>query len=891
MNSAENPDQIYKIWMNGQPGPEYFLIENRQKVGFDQYIYEGGLLIWHIDENIINARIRSNSVNNDEQRKGVDLEAADGAADMDNNRNRGDGGDPFPGIARNRLFNSSSNPNSNTNFALDSGVAIQIGDMVDQVVSVNFLLRPELYVTPMERFVASDAGAVEFEISNRGGGQMNWTASSSDPWLAPGNPSGVNHDILTILVAENTQSVSRTGTITVDVSDSDESATLTVTQSAVGEWRMIMSITDKGGDSAVLQLGQLSTATSDLDADLGELNLPPVPATGSFDARFVLPDDAALSSLADFRASGQNYLEWRVTFQPGPGGAPMVFNWDIASLPKGSFFIQDEFTGTLISEDMKSTDELVVPTPSIKSLKVVYSSSEPQLVQLKNGWNLMSLPVQLDDMNAENLFPSLVSSAFTFDNSGYTTTDVLLPGNAYWLKFNTATDISFFGSIESRAIQVTRGWNMIGPFDESVPVVNISSDPANIIASDFLAFDGTYASVEELLPSKGYWVNIVEDGTLYMNSNSPAIANTARSGDALQDGGRRHKLQKAIAENALIEIPIRVRDETGASRTLWFGLDPSASSLIDKALDEEELPPVPPSRAFDARFVGDDISEINLGEGSYRDYRKGDNSFAGTVDYELRFQSTYNSGITISWDLPEHITGRLTDFDSGQFINTAMQGQGELELLPLDIDRLKMSITYAGKPSLALTAPNGGEVLEIGSITSVTWNSTNVEGDVTIQLSRDNGSSFTTVGTAPNTGVFQWQVSPPASSECLLRISSADGSVIDQSDAVFSIDVASGIAGSALPEAFALEQNYPNPFNPTTTIRYQLPTSVHVKLVIVNSAGQIVRTLADGSMPAGAHAVMWDSRDNSGQFVSTGLYFYKIVAGDFIQTRKMILMQ
>ena len=95
-----------------------------------------------------------------------------------------------------------------------------------------------------------------------------------------------------------------------------------------------------------------------------------------------------------------------------------------------------------------------------------------------------------------------------------------------------------------------------------------------------------------------------------------------------------------------------------------------------------------------------------------------------------------------------------------------------------------------------------------------------------------------------------------------------------------------------VPTVYDLSQNYPNPFNPTTVIRYQLAASAEVKLSIYNTTGQLVRTLVNGEMPAGSHAITWDATDNSGQRVASGVYLYIIRAGDaFVQQRKLILMK
>jgi flagellar hook assembly protein FlgD len=85
--------------------------------------------------------------------------------------------------------------------------------------------------------------------------------------------------------------------------------------------------------------------------------------------------------------------------------------------------------------------------------------------------------------------------------------------------------------------------------------------------------------------------------------------------------------------------------------------------------------------------------------------------------------------------------------------------------------------------------------------------------------------------------------------------------------------------------AFALEQNYPNPFNPSTTIPYELPKATFVSLKIYNTLGQLVVTLVDAQKEAGYHQVQWKPD------VPSGIYFYRLQAGEFIGTKKMILLR
>lgn len=94
-----------------------------------------------------------------------------------------------------------------------------------------------------------------------------------------------------------------------------------------------------------------------------------------------------------------------------------------------------------------------------------------------------------------------------------------------------------------------------------------------------------------------------------------------------------------------------------------------------------------------------------------------------------------------------------------------------------------------------------------------------------------------------------------------------------------------------LPETFSVAQNYPNPFNPETTIRYQLPFAEDVRLVIYNVLGQKVRTLVNGRLEAGFYQANWDGKNDIGQQVSSGIYIYRFEAGEFVRTRKMIMLK
>lgn len=98
---------------------------------------------------------------------------------------------------------------------------------------------------------------------------------------------------------------------------------------------------------------------------------------------------------------------------------------------------------------------------------------------------------------------------------------------------------------------------------------------------------------------------------------------------------------------------------------------------------------------------------------------------------------------------------------------------------------------------------------------------------------------------------------------------------------------------SGVPAEYALLQNTPNPFNPNTEICYDLlgDRSYRTRLEIFNDLGQKVRTLVNGAQAAGSYSVTWDGRNDQGQQLSSGMYLYRVVSGDFAQTRRMLLVK
>ncbi|MBN2288540.1 MAG: T9SS type A sorting domain-containing protein [Candidatus Glassbacteria bacterium] len=112
-------------------------------------------------------------------------------------------------------------------------------------------------------------------------------------------------------------------------------------------------------------------------------------------------------------------------------------------------------------------------------------------------------------------------------------------------------------------------------------------------------------------------------------------------------------------------------------------------------------------------------------------------------------------------------------------------------------------------------------------------------------------------------------------------------------EAIFRLALDGNTSQASLPKKFTLEQNSPNPFNPATAISYSVPEvfSGQVNLRVFNLRGRLVRVLVDEIKEAGNYTVFWDGMDDAGRQIASGVYLYRMKAGNFVRTRKMVLLK
>ena len=110
--------------------------------------------------------------------------------------------------------------------------------------------------------------------------------------------------------------------------------------------------------------------------------------------------------------------------------------------------------------------------------------------------------------------------------------------------------------------------------------------------------------------------------------------------------------------------------------------------------------------------------------------------------------------------------------------------------------------------------------------------------------------------------------------------------IVDRASALISSEIK-----GQLPSGYNLNQNYPNPFNSSTMISFDLPEDGQVELSVYDLLGRKVITLLNESMAAGNHSVTWDGRSQNGENMATGVFFYRLQAKDFNDTKRMLLVK
>ena len=362
---------------------------------------------------------------------------------------------------------------------------------------------------------------------------------------------------------------------------------------------------DTGSDSFTYATGDGNGGTGQASVSLtieGPSNGAPTATADSFSAH----EDSTLTVdapgiLGNDSDPDGDLLTPTVVAPPDNGTVMLSEDGSFEYVPDANFDGTDSFTYE-VTDGNGAADQAIV------TLEV----NGTRMLSLESGWNLVSIPYQMEDQTFGSLLPSCTSGFFFDSDSGtnqpISDGDPLPVGKGFWARCPSGTVEVAGQRAASQTVSVAAGWNLIGPRSDSVGVESISSDPSGITVSSVYSFShsGGYTPVSTLAPGSGHWINVSQSGTLTLGGGS---------GKSSFASGPR---QQSVGEDGK-PVSIRVTDSQGREATLRLQ---SSSSPVGK--QGYELPPVPPEGTFDIRFANGAslaVMEAGAGDSPFRDVR------------------------------------------------------------------------------------------------------------------------------------------------------------------------------------------------------------------------------------------------------------------------------
>ncbi|GEM_PF-2284796 len=284
------------------------------------------------------------------------------------------------------------------------------------------------------------------------------------------------------------------------------------------------------------------------------------------------------------------------------------------------------------------------------------------------GWNMISNPVTSVNDSVSHLYPNAsFPYAFAFNPAGgYVQQQTMENGTGFWEKFPSAATSGVAGSLRALdSILVSTGWNMIGSISFSVDTSTVVQEPAGIVGSQYFGYSGSYFVATTISPGAAYWVKANAPGNLVLTFAGPEPANRAPMV---------HNEGPLSAMSTLT-----ITDRSGAQQTLYVG---RRDNLV-LPLEMFELPPLPPSEAFDARFES--------------------GSMVGLIDNAVRLPIAIQSAqypVTVSWDLGRHADRAFTlkNGETGEQL-ASVSSSGSVQIQNPSVTRLILGVEGAEIPA------------------------------------------------------------------------------------------------------------------------------------------------------------------------------------------------
>jgi len=642
-----------------------------------------------------------------------------------------------------------------------------------------------------------------------------------------------------------------------------------------------LNVAGEGSDSD-LMFGFSPDATDGYDVGI-DLYHPPPPPPPAFDASLSWDGDRYFTQILNGAVEDWDVEHvYDVQLQYDESNV-ITLTWDNTLwLYYGSFVLQDAFGGALINVDMNQTTSLTLTDPAynLLKLKVTPGAYEPPptydvvlnefLVSSENCCGPENSDfIELYNTGTEDL--NISGWGFS-DEDGVVATSApegtIIPVGGYIVAWYTGdadgwpeVDDKLSAGGESIYIEDAEGYTVVlHNYDDSFDYDDIS---ANLMS------DGTYVASVTPTPEEA---NIITPLVLGCTDDEALNYDTDANYD---DGSCEYPAapQNLVAEAdtasiLLTWVPADMGEENdgfdfaitievdGAgetSYTLTAGFSPEATDGYDDGIDLY-APPAPPPPSFDAA----------LGWSMDRYYTQILNGVDGDASehvFDIQLQFDTNNIINLNWDntgLAALGTFILQDAFGGAMINVDMTEESTYTVDNPAFNLLKLKITPAVyEPSYSVY--RDGALHAEGLVETTYLDTTGLNESIE--------HCYTVTQVLPG------------------GIESA------HSDMVCATPIWLALDDQLVPNVFALHQNYPNPFNPITTIVYDIAEESSVRLNVYNIMGQQVRTLIAAHQAPGRYQVQWDSTNDHGEPLPSGLYIYTIDAAGFTAVKKLVLMK
>jgi hypothetical protein len=409
--------------------------------------------------------------------------------------------------------------------------------------------------------------------------------------LYNGITSPVNHNGLTPLTTYYYKLFSYNGT------NYSPGVNATATTLYLLDFGVNLLVSDNCNNSVQLFFGTAPGATDCYDPGL-DVSAPPPPPVGAFDARFSSCGEAWFTDIRGSNPSGERI--WDLYYTPATGCSPASFSWNPAQLPSNGYFhLVDPIYGNLVNVNMRTTNHYTDAT-GLGHLQIKFNYQICSNFNFANGWNMLSLPLDVSNNNYLTLFPNAIPGTLYGYLGTYFSTETVENCTGYWLKFPSSQIPQVCGLDRTECtVALNTGWNMIGGPDCNVPLSSVGDPGGIIIPGTLYGYSGSYFTATSIDGTKGYWIKANASGTITISCGGAALSKPG--------------IELTIPSETLSDFcKIDVSDGSKNNQTLYFNgkLDKSTS------IESFSMPPVSPEGSFDARLKGDyrlsESDEVNI---------------------------------------------------------------------------------------------------------------------------------------------------------------------------------------------------------------------------------------------------------------------------------------